>query len=48
MRVGGDGLINRARRLSFRFDGVSYSGFEGETLASALLANDVRFVGRAF
>ena len=48
MRVGGDGLINRARRLSIRYEGVSYSGFEGDTLASALLANDVRFIGRSF
>jgi len=42
------GLIDRSKSLSFRFDGRSYSGFEGDTLASALLANDVRLVGRSF
>ncbi|SNS27934.1 sarcosine oxidase subunit alpha family protein [Tropicimonas sediminicola] len=42
------GLIDRNRPLSFRFDGRSYSGFEGDTLASALLANGVRLVGRSF
>lgn len=34
-------LIDRSKPLRFRFDGVEYEGFEGDTLASALLANDV-------
>lgn len=34
--------------LSFSFDGKSYRGREGDTLASALLANGVRLVGRSF
>lgn len=42
------GLINRARPMNFRFDGKTYQGFEGDTLASALLANDVRLMGRSF
>jgi sarcosine oxidase subunit alpha len=42
------GLIDRSRRLSFRFDGVTMSGCGGDTLASALLANGVRLVGRSF
>ena len=42
------GLIDRARPLSFRFDGRSYPGFAGDTLASALLANGVQLVGRSF
>ena len=42
------GLIDRAQPLSFTFDGSRYSGFEGDTLASALVANDVRLVGRSF
>src|SRR5918994_1823907 len=33
--------IDRSKRLRFTFDGVEYEGFEGDTLASALLANDV-------
>ncbi|WP_174273106.1 sarcosine oxidase subunit alpha family protein [Sphingomonas bacterium] len=42
------GLIDRARPLRFTFDGKALSGFEGDTLASALVANDVRLVGRSF
>lgn len=42
------GLIDRNRSLTFSFDGKSYSGFAGDTLASALLANDVRLMGRGF
>ena len=48
MRVDGKGLIDRTTSLSFRFDGNTYRGFAGDTLASALLANDVRMVGRSF
>ncbi|MEQ9259093.1 MAG: sarcosine oxidase subunit alpha family protein [Roseovarius sp.] len=48
MRTSGDGLINRKRRVGFTFDGRHYAGFEGDTLASALLANGVRLVGRSF
>jgi sarcosine oxidase, subunit alpha len=40
--------IDRARPLRFTFDGRSYSGFAGDTLASALLANGVHLVGRSF
>ena len=42
------GLIDRSRSLSFRFDGKSYQGHPGDTLASALLANGVRLMGRSF
>ena len=47
-RLSAGGLIDRQRPLSFTFDGKAYSGFEGDTLASALVANDVRLVGRSF
>jgi sarcosine oxidase subunit alpha len=40
--------IDRARPLSFTFNGRAYGGFHGDTLASALLANDVRLLGRSF
>ncbi|MEE8172217.1 MAG: 2Fe-2S iron-sulfur cluster-binding protein, partial [Alphaproteobacteria bacterium] len=40
--------IDRGRPLRFRFNGKSYEGFGGDTLASALLANGVRLVGRSF
>jgi sarcosine oxidase subunit alpha len=42
------GTIARDRLLNFRFDGSPYEGHPGDTLASALLANGVRLVGRSF
>ena len=42
------GLIDRKNPWTFEFNGQSMQGFEGDTLASALLANDVRLVGRSF
>ena len=42
------GRINRDKLVSFTFDGKTYHGYEGDTLASALLANDVHLVGRSF
>ena len=47
-RVAGLGLVDRAQPLDFTFDGVPYTGFAGDTLASALLANGVHLVGRSF
>jgi methylglutamate dehydrogenase subunit C len=47
-RLERSGAINRKRPLHFTFDGKTYSGFEGDTVASALLANGVRLVGRSF
>ena len=48
MRIAGRGLIDRNAPLAFTFDGRRYTGFKGDTLASALLANDQRLVGRSF
>jgi sarcosine oxidase subunit alpha len=42
------GLIDRAAPLRARFDGREIVGFAGDTLASALIANGVRLVGRSF
>ena len=42
------GLIDRLQPIEFRFDGKRFEGYEGDTLASALLANAVRLVGRSF
>lgn len=39
-------LIDRDRPLDFRFNHRNYRGFQGDTLASALLANGVHLVGR--
>jgi sarcosine oxidase, subunit alpha len=37
----GGSWIDRSKPITFRFDGVEYEGFEGDTLASALLAHGV-------
>src|SRR5579872_2530073 len=42
------GRIDRTRPLSFSFDGKQFTGYQGDTLASALLANGVHLVGRSF
>ncbi|MDX1513313.1 MAG: sarcosine oxidase subunit alpha family protein, partial [Gammaproteobacteria bacterium] len=47
-RSSAGGLIDRDHRLSFTFDGMRYAGASGDTLASALLANGIRLVGRSF
>lgn len=44
-RVDGYGRIDRSRTLTFTFDGRTYTGHPGDTLASALLANGVHHVG---
>ena len=48
MRIDTKGLIDRTHPISFRFDGKSYMGCAGDTLASALMANGVKVVGRSF
>ena len=47
-RLPAGGRIDRARPLRFRFNGTAYQGYMGDTLASALLANDVHLIGRSF
>jgi NADPH-dependent 2,4-dienoyl-CoA reductase/sulfur reductase-like enzyme len=42
------GQIDTATSLKFKFDGKCYTGHKGDTLASALLANGVRLMGRSF
>lgn len=42
------GRIDRSRSIRFSFDGRSYVGHPGDTLASALLANGVTLFGRSF
>ena len=44
----GGTLIDRTRRLRFHFNGRDHEGHRGDTLASALMANGVRLVGRSF
>jgi len=47
-RLDAGGLLDRGTPLRFRFDGRAMTGLAGDTLASALLANGVRLVGRSF
>lgn len=47
-RMSAGGRINRAIPVTFTFNGKTYQGFEGDTLASALLANGERFVARSW
>ena len=47
-RTGSGGRVDRSRTLRFTFDGEAFEGLQGDTLASALLANGVHLVGRSF
>ena len=47
-RLREGGRIDRSRPLKFSLDGKGYTGFVGDTLASALIANGVMLVGRSF
>ncbi|HEV7321050.1 MAG TPA: sarcosine oxidase subunit alpha family protein [Ensifer sp.] len=47
-RLSSGGLVDRSKSLSFTFDGRPLRGLAGDTLASALLANDQLLVGRSF
>ncbi|WP_229381173.1 2Fe-2S iron-sulfur cluster-binding protein [Shewanella psychropiezotolerans] len=47
-RVYSGGCIDRSKPLNFSYNGKTYQGFDGDTLASALLANGVDIVGRSF
>jgi len=48
MRLAGKGLVDRSAAVQFSFDGTTYKGFAGDTVASALLANGVKLMGRSF
>ncbi len=47
-RLKSGGRIDRSTPLQFTFNGKEYTGCQGDTLASALLANGVHLVGRSF
>ncbi|HSF96819.1 MAG TPA: 2Fe-2S iron-sulfur cluster-binding protein, partial [Thermohalobaculum sp.] len=44
----GGRLIDRSKAVSFSFNGEVLQGFEGDTLAAALLGNDKVLVGRSY
>ena len=48
LRVKSSEFIDETNRISFKFDGKTYYGFKGDTLASALIANNVHLIGRSF
>jgi len=43
-----EGMVDTDEPLMFEFNGRAYQGYKGDTLASALLANGQRLVGRSF
>ena len=48
MRLQNNKNLDQTKKISFFFDGKKYYGYEGDTLASALLSNGVHLVGRSF
>jgi len=40
--------INAGLNISIKFDGKKYSAFKGDTIASALLRNNIRLIARSF
>ena len=48
LRVKTSKFIDETKKIEFKFNGKTYYGFKGDTLASALLSNDVHLVGRSF
>jgi len=48
LRVKTSNFIDETTRVSFKFNGKTYYGFKGDTLASALIANNIHLVGRSF
>ena len=47
-RLISGGSIDRNISINFRFNGRALKGYKGDTLASALLANDIHLIGRSF
>lgn len=47
-RITNKGNLSPAKQVNFTFDGKSLTALEGDTLASALLANGIHLVGRSF
>src|SRR5690606_610407 len=47
-RIASAGRLGKAKPVRFSFDGQSHEGCEGDTLASALLANGIHLMGRSF
>jgi len=48
LRINNKQFVDETRKLSFTFNGKKLYGYKGDTLASALLSNDIHLVGRSF
>ena len=48
LRVKTSKFIDETYKISFKFNGKTFYGYKGDTLASALLSNDIHLVGRSF
>ncbi len=48
LRINNKQFVDETRKLSFVFNGKKLYGYKGDTLASALLSNDIHLVGRSF
>ena len=48
LRINNKQFVDETRKLSFIFNGKKLYGYKGDTLASALLSNDIHLVGRSF
>lgn len=47
-RLSSGGRVDREQTIRFEYNGKAYTGLQGDTVASALLANGVDIVGRSF
>ena len=41
-------FIQFHQKIGFKFDGIKYYGYKGDTIASALLRNNLKLIGRSF
>jgi sarcosine oxidase, subunit alpha len=48
LRIKTSKFIDETSRISFKFNNKTYYGYKGDTLASALLSNNIHLVGRSF
>ena len=46
-RLTSGGRIDRSKPLTFTYNGKQYQGFQGDTLASAMLANGINMMIRS-
>ena len=47
-RINNSSRIDRSKPLDFTWNGKKYHGYKGDTLASALMSNNIKIIGRSF